>query len=45
MVMVIIGVLAGLGFTGYNVLQKRLAVTRADVYCWKAVRCTAFVVA
>lgn len=45
MVMVIIGVLAGLGFTGYNVLQKRLAVTRADVYCWKAVGCTAFVVA
>ena len=34
MVMVIIGVLAGLGFTGYNVLQKRLAVTRADVY-WR----------
>lgn len=34
MVMVSIGVLAGLGFTGYNVLEKRLAVTRADVY-WR----------
>lgn len=34
MVMVIIGVLAGLGFTGFNALQKRSAVTQADVY-WR----------
>lgn len=34
MVMVIIGVLAGLGFTGYNALQKRAAKAQADVY-WR----------
>jgi len=34
MVMVIIGTLAGLGFTGYNALQARAAKTQADVY-WR----------
>lgn len=34
MVMVIIGVLAGLGFTGFNALQTRTAKTRADV-AWR----------
>lgn len=34
MVMVIIGVLAALGFTGYNVLQNRAAKAQADVY-WR----------
>lgn len=34
MVMVIIGVLAGLGFTGYKTLQRRAAVARADTY-WR----------
>lgn len=34
MVMVIIGTLAGLGFTGFNALQKRTARTRADV-AWR----------
>lgn len=31
MVMVIIGILAGLGFTGYNALQARAAKAQADV--------------
>src|SRR5690606_37706613 len=34
MVMVIIGVLAALGFTGYNALQKRAAQAQADTY-WR----------
>src|SRR5690606_2940392 len=34
MVMVIIGILAGLGFTGYNALQARAAKAQADVY-WR----------
>lgn len=34
MVMVIIGTLAGLGFTGYNALQARAAKTQADLY-WR----------
>lgn len=34
MVMVIIGVLAGLGFTGYNALQRRSAQAQADTY-WR----------
>lgn len=34
MVMVIIGVLAALGFTGYNALQNRAAKAQADVY-WR----------
>lgn len=34
MVMVIIGVLAGLGFTGFNALQNRSAKAQADVY-WR----------
>src|SRR5690606_21770107 len=34
MVMVILGVLAALGFTGYNALQNRAAKAQADVY-WR----------
>lgn len=34
MVMVIIGVLAALGFTGYNALQTRAAQAQADTY-WR----------
>lgn len=33
-VMVIVGVLAGIGFAGYNALKKRAARTEADVY-WR----------